>query len=65
MGGATREDVKLFTENVGKGVRIKAAGGIRTLKEAEDFINLGATRLGTSTLIKSIKGHKIEGNEVY
>ncbi|HHW30762.1 MAG TPA: deoxyribose-phosphate aldolase [Clostridiaceae bacterium] len=65
VGGATREDVKLFAENVGKGVRIKAAGGIKTLEAAEDFINLGATRLGTSTLIKNIKGQKIEGSETY
>lgn len=65
VGGATREDVKLFAENVGKDVGIKAAGGIKLLKDAEDFINLGATRLGTSSLIKTVKGQKIEAGETY
>ena len=54
-GGATREDVKLFAENVGEGVKIKAAGGIASLTDAEDFINLGADRLGTSRVVKIIK----------
>jgi deoxyribose-phosphate aldolase len=57
-GGATREDVKLFAENVGKGVRIKAAGGIKTLKDAEDFIRLGASRLGTSSIVKVVKNQQ-------
>ena len=53
--GATREDVKLFAENVGEGVLIKAAGGISSLKDAEDFIALGASRLGTSRIVKIAK----------
>ena len=54
-GGATREDVALFAKHVGPGVKIKAAGGIADLKEAEDFINLGASRLGTSRIVKAVK----------
>ena len=59
--GATREDVKLFSEHVGPGVRIKAAGGISSLQDAEDFINLGADRLGTSRIVKLAKGLQGEG----
>lgn len=50
--GATREDVKLFKAHIGPGVRIKAAGGIATVQDAEDFLALGADRLGTSRLVK-------------
>ena len=50
--GATREDIKLFREHVGPDVRIKAAGGIATIQDAEDFLALGADRLGTSRLVK-------------
>lgn len=52
--GATREDVALFAENVGPGLKIKAAGGISTLQDAEDFLALGADRLGTSRIVKLI-----------
>lgn len=62
VAGATREDVTLFKEYVGPDVRIKAAGGIRTLQDAEDFINLGAARLGTSAVVKLVKGQVSEGN---
>ena len=55
-GGATREDVALFKAHVTGGLKIKASGGIGTLKDAEDFINLGADRLGTSRIIKAVKG---------
>lgn len=51
-GGATREDVKLLRENVAPHVKVKAAGGIRTLQDAEGFIALGADRLGTSRIVK-------------
>ena len=64
-GGATREDIRLFSENIGSGVKIKAAGGIANLKDAEDFIALGANRLGTSKIVKLIKeteGGKNNGN---
>ena len=54
-GGATREDVALFAKHVGPDVKIKAAGGIADLKDAEDFINLGASRLGTSRVVKAVK----------
>ena len=53
--GATRQDVALFAAHIGKGVRIKAAGGISSLADAEDFINLGADRLGTSRIVKIAK----------
>lgn len=60
-GGATREDVALFKAHVGSGVKIKAAGGISSLQDAEDFINLGADRLGTSRIVKLVKGQQGEG----
>ena len=50
--GATPEDVKLFARYVGEDVKIKAAGGIASLEDAENFIDLGADRLGTSRIIK-------------
>ena len=53
--GATREDVALMAAHVGPGVAIKAAGGIATLQDAEDFIALGASRLGTSRVVKAVK----------
>ena len=58
-GGATREDVALFAKHVAPHVKIKAAGGISSLQDAEDFIHLGASRLGTSRIVKAVKG--IEG----
>ena len=54
-GGATFEDIKLFKENVAPGVKIKAAGGISSLEDAEKFISLGADRLGTSRIVKIAK----------
>lgn len=54
-GGATREDIILFAKHVGKGVKIKAAGGISTLDDAVDFIKLGADRLGTSRIVNIVK----------
>ena len=54
-GGATREDVALFKQYVSPGVGIKASGGIASLQDAEDFLKLGATRLGTSRLVKIAK----------
>lgn len=53
--GATFDDVKLFKEHVGKNVKIKAAGGISSLEDAEKFMELGADRLGTSRIVKIIK----------
>ena len=54
-GGATFADVELFAKHVGKNVKIKAAGGISSLEDAEKFISLGASRLGTSRVVKIIK----------
>lgn len=51
--GATKEDIQLFTKHIGDKVLIKAAGGIKNFEDAETLINLGATRLGTSRLIKN------------
>ena len=65
-GGATREDVSLFARHIGEGVLIKAAGGISNLDDAQDFIDLGASRLGTSKVVKAVKanGH-FEESEGY
>ena len=54
-GGATFDDIKLFAENVEKHVKIKAAGGISSIDDAEKFIELGASRLGTSRIVKILK----------
>lgn len=59
--GATFEDVKLFSENIGPNVKIKAAGGIKSLDDAKKFIELGASRLGTSRIIKLIKNEEAHG----
>ncbi|HIT32095.1 MAG TPA: deoxyribose-phosphate aldolase [Candidatus Enterenecus stercoripullorum] len=60
-GGATREDVALFKVHVAPHVKIKAAGGITSLEDAEDFLNLGADRLGTSRIVKLVKGQQATG----
>lgn len=60
-GGATREDVALFARHVGPSVKIKAAGGISSMQDAEDFLALGADRLGTSRIVKLVKGQQGEG----
>ena len=54
-GGATLEDVKLMVNNVGEGIKVKAAGGISGLDDAEKFIEAGAKRLGTSRVVKAVK----------
>lgn len=54
--GATREDVALFKANVAPRVKIKAAGGIASLQDGMDFLALGADRLGTSRIVKLVKG---------
>ena len=60
-GGATREDVALLRENLPKQVKIKAAGGIASLQDAEDFLKLGADRLGTSRIVKAVKELEAKG----
>ena len=54
-GGATREDIALFKAHVSPHVKIKAAGGIAGLDDARDFVALGADRLGTSRIVKTVK----------
>ena len=61
-GGATREDVKLLREHSPKLLKVKAAGGIASLQDAEDFIALGADRLGTSRVVKlAMEQEKLAG----
>lgn len=55
-GGATMEDVLLFTKHIGSAVKIKAAGGISGVADMEAFFNAGCERLGTSSAVKLIKG---------
>ena len=59
--GATFGDVRLFARHVGADVKIKAAGGIRSIQDAEDFLELGAERLGTSRIVKIAKS---KGNDI-
>ena len=54
-GGATFEDVALFAKHVGPDLKIKAAGGISSMEDAEKFLELGADRLGTSRIVKIVK----------
>ena len=57
-GGATFDDIKLFAEHIGPNVKIKAAGGISSMADAEKFLALGADRLGTSRIVKIVKNMK-------
>lgn len=59
--GATKEDVELFAKHVFGETKIKAAGGIASLEDAEAFITLGADRLGTSRIVKIIKNEESKG----
>ena len=59
--GATKEDIELFAKHTTNGKKIKAAGGIASIKDAEDFINLGASRLGTSRIVKIVKNEQGSG----
>ena len=60
-GGATREDVALMAAHMTNGKKIKAAGGIASLQDAEDFLKLGADRLGTSRIVKAVKELEAKG----
>ncbi|MGL4738014.1 MAG: deoxyribose-phosphate aldolase [Cellulosilyticaceae bacterium] len=60
-GGATLEDIKLMAAHIGSNVAIKAAGGVKTIEDAENFIAAGASRLGTSSICKIIKNEKVTG----
>ncbi len=59
--GATFSDIKLFSENIGEDVKMKAAGGISSLDDAEKFLNLGVERLGTSRIVSIAKSEQGEG----
>ena len=59
--GATFEDIKLFSEHIGPNVRMKAAGGISSVEDAEEFVRLGASRLGTSRIVKIVKKQEADG----
>lgn len=58
LGGATAADVAILRANVGKNVKVKAAGGIKSLKDAENFIALGADRLGTSRIVGLVESNE-------
>ena len=60
-GGATREDIALFAANIGENVKMKAAGGIRSFEDAEDYLALGCERLGTSAIVKLVKNQEVIG----
>ena len=61
-GGATFEDVELMVKNVGEGVKVKASGGIAGLEDAEKYVDIGARRLGTSRIVKAVKGLGDDGS---
>jgi len=54
--GATLEDIKIFKQNIGANVKMKAAGGVKTIEDLENFIDAGCSRIGTSSAIKIING---------
>ena len=64
-GGATLEDIKLFSRHIGNHVKIKASGGINSFEDAQKFIEIGASRLGTSRLIKLLKNKEIDSKGGY
>ena len=59
--GATFEDIRLFSEHIGKNVKMKAAGGISSMQDAETVLSLGADRLGTSRIVKLVKKEREVG----
>lgn len=59
--GATFADIELFAKHIGEGVKMKAAGGIASMDDAEKFLSLGADRLGTSRIIKIVKNEHATG----
>ncbi len=61
VAGATFDDIKLFSENIGANVKMKAAGGIASLDDAEKFLSLGAERLGTSRIVSIAKKEQGQG----
>ncbi len=64
--GATKEDIKLFSEIITPNIKMKASGGISSLDDAIDYINLGCSRLGTSRIVKIVKSNeqnKLQSND--
>ena len=59
--GATLEDIRLFKENIGPDVKMKAAGGVKTVADMEAFLETGCDRIGTSSAIKLIQGEHTSG----
>ncbi|MBQ1423716.1 MAG: deoxyribose-phosphate aldolase [Lachnospiraceae bacterium] len=59
--GATFDDIRLFAQHIGEGVKMKAAGGISSIEDAEEFLRLGAERLGTSRIVKIVKQQESKG----
>ncbi len=59
--GATFDDIALFAKHIGPSVKMKAAGGISSMEDAEKFLSLGADRLGTSRIIKIVKNEEATG----
>ena len=60
-GGATMEDVLLMKANIGPDVKIKAAGGVSTIEDLENFLNAGCDRIGTSKAVALFKGEVAKG----
>lgn len=60
-GGATFDDIRLFAAHIGPDVKMKAAGGIKSLEDAQAFLDLGCERLGTSSIVKILKNQEIKG----
>ncbi|MDF2820429.1 MAG: deoC [Clostridiales bacterium] len=59
--GATIEDIKLFKEHIGPNVKIKAAGGVKSIADLEMFINEGCSRIGTSSAINMVRDQEVKG----
>lgn len=60
--GATFDDIELFAKHIGPEVKMKAAGGIASMDDAEKFLSLGADRLGTSRIVKLVKNEEASGD---
>jgi deoxyribose-phosphate aldolase len=60
-GGATIEDIRLFADNIGPDVKMKAAGGVKTRADLEMFLEAGCDRIGTSSAVNMLKGEEVEG----
>lgn len=60
-GGATIEDIRLFKENIGAGVKMKAAGGVKNAADLENFLKEGCERIGTSSAVSILEGEEAQG----